>query len=119
VRAFPLARVVTVAAALVLSTAAPALAELRYAVPIGGSASDPTCDAAHPCDVYHAMSVAASGDTVLLAAGDYALNGEPLFVPPGVDAIGPSTPRPRLIGGSATAIIVGQTEATPASLGHV
>jgi len=57
---------------LVVSTVPAATATTRYATP-GGSASDPNCDAGHPCSIEQAINaVAQDGDEVVVAPGNYA-----------------------------------------------
>jgi hypothetical protein len=75
--------------------AATASAAVRYASP-GGAGANP-CSAATPCSLATAVSGAAGGDQVLLAAGDYTLAGT-LTVTASIAIDGPlGQPRARLV----------------------
>ena len=89
------------AGALALPPAAGATT--RYATP-AGSTTDPACAAAGPCSLQRAIAVAALGDDVQLAQGDYA-SGPDGACAGAVHATGIylhgtlGRPRPRIVGG--------------------
>ena len=91
----PLRRLLGAGALATLIAAPSAQAATRYAAPAG---SGSTCAATAPCAVADAVSGAASGDDVVLAAGDYPVTS-PLHVSAGITVEGtPGQPRPRLLG---------------------
>jgi hypothetical protein len=103
--------VLTCALAALPATAS--AATTRYATP-DGSATDPACAAPAPCTLKHAIAVAATGDDVQLAQGDYA-SGPDSSCAGAVQASGIyihgtlGRPRPRIVGATDTCTVVGLT----------
>jgi hypothetical protein len=121
--------VVGLATALALAAAGPAMAT-RYASP-AGSSTDPTCAAAAPCSLVHAVAIAASGEEIVVAQGDYNLKTpaasactgpfDPANAAAAV-AVGnryvhgqPGRPRPRLIGEASSCVVLNVAGAGRAS----
>lgn len=121
VRALPPARVVTAAVVTAFALAAPAAAAVRHAQP--GGTVEQTCTQDDPCNIYHAIAVAQSGDEVVLAPGDYGpdLIAGPLQIPAGLDVHGtPGAPRPALSGGGPSLVVgIGVSDGPAAALRHV
>ncbi len=117
------------AVVLALATAAPATATL-YASP-AGSTTDPLCAAAAPCSLVHAVTIAASGEEVIVAQGDYNVKAPVAssctgpFDPANATAalaVGnryvhgqPGRPRPRLIGDVSSCVVLNVAGAGRAS----
>jgi uncharacterized protein YkwD len=89
-----------------LPAAAPAA--VRYVAPTG-STNDVTCDAAQPCEIYHAFAVAqevsGSTDEVVIADGDYQLSeGSPITIFRPLTVHGAAGTRPRILGAANIAV---------------
>lgn len=89
-----------------LPAAAPAA--VRHVAPTG-STNDSTCDAAHPCEIYHAFAVAqeqsGSTDEVVIADGDYQLaEGSPIVITEALTVHGAVGTRPRIHGAANIAV---------------
>ena len=81
-----------------LALPAPAGAAQRWASPTS-TTSAASCTALAPCKLSYAISGSSAGDEVVLAPGDYQLNGL-IQVPHALDLHGEAgKPRPRILGG--------------------
>jgi uncharacterized protein YkwD len=101
--------------AILISALGPAVAPaaVRHIVPTNGSPTNPDCDAANPCELYHGLAVAqqaGSTDEVVLAGGDYTLDssGEGvLVISEAITVHGAPGARPRLTRSAGPGLIVG------------
>jgi hypothetical protein len=85
----------------VLVAAPAAAADVRYAEPLGDGPSA-TCPQTNPCEIHDATTAAASGDTVIVLPGTYALGTDTVSVADITIEGQPGAERPRLLAGAAS-----------------
>ena len=92
------------AVAACLCAAAPAVASTRYAAANGSPTNDCTApDEAHACEIQRAITVAGSGDLVVVAPGEYDIASGVVVNKPLTLAGAAGQPRPRLVGRAGVA----------------
>ena len=103
-RARPLGAYLATATFAAMCLAGPAGAATRYAAPDGGTGNDCSApDSTHACAIQRAITVAGTGDEVLLAPGTYDIASGVVVDRALTIAGAPGQPRPRLVGRTGVA----------------